>query len=187
MTRMSSAPAAARLHHVPHPPPPPARGLLPGGTPAGHGVPTVAPAAGVGRGRVPRGRRRAPQKCSRVRGGVRGAGARDAVPVGALDVVPRLARLLTSMSELTLPATELRRLRHAAMRAKTRTKVGGAGVTREAAGQAGSQERLQRGISLTRRVTHATRRRRGIPHWRSRGSCFPHAITAACKMLDRML
>ncbi|PUZ73345.1 hypothetical protein GQ55_2G467300 [Panicum hallii var. hallii] len=61
-------------------------------------------------------------KCSRVRGGVRGAGARDAVPVGALDVVPRLARLLTSMSELTLPATELRRLWHAAMRAKTRTK-----------------------------------------------------------------
>ncbi|XP_025802408.1 uncharacterized protein LOC112881764 isoform X2 [Panicum hallii] len=61
-------------------------------------------------------------KCSRVRGGVRGAGARDAVPVGALDVVRRLARLLTSMSELTLPATELRRLWHAAMRAKVQNQ-----------------------------------------------------------------
>nr|AGT17286.1 CRM family member [Saccharum hybrid cultivar R570] len=37
----------------------------------------------------------------------------------------------TWMAELTLPAAELRRLRHAAIRIKSRTKVGGAGVTRE--------------------------------------------------------
>ncbi|RLN41118.1 hypothetical protein C2845_PM01G44590 [Panicum miliaceum] len=46
MTRTSSAPAAAHLHHIPHPPSPLARGLLPGGTPAGPGVPAVAPATG---------------------------------------------------------------------------------------------------------------------------------------------
>ena len=35
------------------------------------------------------------------------------------------------MAELTLPEPELRRLRHAAMRIKSKTQVGGAGVTRE--------------------------------------------------------
>ncbi|XP_078435652.1 CRM-domain containing factor CFM3, chloroplastic/mitochondrial-like [Wolffia australiana] len=37
----------------------------------------------------------------------------------------------TSLAELTLPETELRRLRHAALRTKAKIKVGGAGVTRE--------------------------------------------------------
>ncbi|CAD6253577.1 unnamed protein product [Miscanthus lutarioriparius] len=44
---------------------------------------------------------------------------------------PRATRSPTWMAELTLPAAELRRLRHAAIRIKSRTKVGGAGVTRE--------------------------------------------------------
>lgn len=47
------------------------------------------------------------------------------------EAAPRAARSPTWMAELTLPAAELRRLRHAAMRVKSRTKVGGAGVTRE--------------------------------------------------------
>jgi len=35
------------------------------------------------------------------------------------------------MAELTLSAAELRRLRHAAIRIKSKTKVGGAGLTRK--------------------------------------------------------
>jgi RNA-binding protein YhbY len=35
------------------------------------------------------------------------------------------------MAELTLPEPELRRLRHAGMRIKSKIQVGGAGVTRE--------------------------------------------------------
>ncbi|RLM70348.1 hypothetical protein C2845_PM17G12490 [Panicum miliaceum] len=52
-------------------------------------------------------------------------------PMPPPDAAPRAARSPTWMAELTLPAAELRRLRHAAMRVKSRTKVGGAGVTRE--------------------------------------------------------
>ncbi|KAL6654007.1 hypothetical protein ACP70R_007472 [Stipagrostis hirtigluma subsp. patula] len=52
-------------------------------------------------------------------------------PLPPPEAAPRAARSPTWMAELTLPAAELRRLRHAAMRIKSRTKVGGAGVTRE--------------------------------------------------------
>ncbi|KAJ1276086.1 hypothetical protein BS78_05G187200 [Paspalum vaginatum] len=52
-------------------------------------------------------------------------------PMPPPEAAPRAARSPTVMAELTLPAAELRRLRHAAMRIKSRTKVGGAGVTRE--------------------------------------------------------
>jgi len=52
-------------------------------------------------------------------------------PMPPPEAAPRAARTPTWMAELTLPAAELRRLRHAAMRVKSRTKVGGAGVTRE--------------------------------------------------------
>ncbi|RLM58907.1 hypothetical protein C2845_PM18G10310 [Panicum miliaceum] len=52
-------------------------------------------------------------------------------PMPPPEAAPRAARSPTWMAELTLPAAELRRLRHAAMRVKSRTKVGGAGVTRE--------------------------------------------------------
>ncbi|CAN6363270.1 unnamed protein product [Urochloa humidicola] len=52
-------------------------------------------------------------------------------PMPPPEAPPRAARSPTWMAELTLPAAELRRLRHAAMRVKSRTKVGGAGVTRE--------------------------------------------------------
>jgi RNA-binding protein YhbY len=52
-------------------------------------------------------------------------------PVPPPEAAPRAVRSPTWMAELTLPAAELRRLRHAAMRVKSRTKVGGAGVTRE--------------------------------------------------------
>ncbi|CAL4983741.1 unnamed protein product [Urochloa decumbens] len=52
-------------------------------------------------------------------------------PMPPPEAPPRVARSPTWMAELTLPAAELRRLRHAAMRVKSRTKVGGAGVTRE--------------------------------------------------------
>jgi len=44
---------------------------------------------------------------------------------------PWATRSPTCMAELTLPAAELRRLRHAAIRIKSKTKVGGAGLTRE--------------------------------------------------------
>lgn len=37
----------------------------------------------------------------------------------------------TVLAELTLPQGELRRLRHLAIRAKSKTKIGGAGVTNE--------------------------------------------------------
>ncbi|XP_068636305.1 CRM-domain containing factor CFM3, chloroplastic/mitochondrial-like isoform X2 [Aristolochia californica] len=40
-------------------------------------------------------------------------------------------RSKTSLAELTLPETELRRLRNLAIRTKEKTKIGGAGVTRE--------------------------------------------------------
>ncbi|XP_062182502.1 CRM-domain containing factor CFM3, chloroplastic/mitochondrial-like, partial [Phragmites australis] len=52
-------------------------------------------------------------------------------PMPPPEAAPRAARSPTWMAELTLPAAELRRLRHAAMRVKSRIKVGGAGVTRE--------------------------------------------------------
>ncbi|KAK3120207.1 hypothetical protein QOZ80_9AG0683700 [Eleusine coracana subsp. coracana] len=52
-------------------------------------------------------------------------------PMPPPEAAPRAARSPTWMAELTLPAAELRRLRHAAMRVKSRTKVGGAGVTLE--------------------------------------------------------
>ncbi|CAO2146805.1 unnamed protein product [Urochloa humidicola] len=52
-------------------------------------------------------------------------------PMPPPEAPKRAARSPTWMAELTLPAAELRRLRHAAMRVKSRTKVGGAGVTRE--------------------------------------------------------
>jgi hypothetical protein len=47
------------------------------------------------------------------------------------EAAPRATRSPAWMAELALPAAELRRLRHAAMRVKSRTKVGGTGVTRE--------------------------------------------------------
>ncbi|WOK92481.1 CRM-domain containing factor CFM3, chloroplastic/mitochondrial-like [Canna indica] len=40
-------------------------------------------------------------------------------------------RSKTSLAELTLPEGELRRLRHLAIRTKSKTKIGGAGVTKE--------------------------------------------------------
>lgn len=40
-------------------------------------------------------------------------------------------RSKTSLAELTLPESELRRLRHLAVRLKSRMKIGGAGVTKE--------------------------------------------------------
>jgi len=52
-------------------------------------------------------------------------------PMPPPEAAPRAARSPTWMAELTLPAAELRRLRHAAMRVKSATRVGGAGVTRE--------------------------------------------------------
>ncbi|TVU03064.1 hypothetical protein EJB05_51392, partial [Eragrostis curvula] len=52
-------------------------------------------------------------------------------PMPPPEAAPRAARSPTWMAELTLPAAELRRLRHAAMRVKSRIKVGGPGVTRE--------------------------------------------------------
>jgi hypothetical protein len=52
-------------------------------------------------------------------------------PMPPPEAAPLAARSPAWMAELTLPAAELRRLRHAAMRVKSRTKVGGAGVTRE--------------------------------------------------------
>ncbi|KAL6841633.1 hypothetical protein ACP4OV_028572 [Aristida adscensionis] len=52
-------------------------------------------------------------------------------PMPPPEAAARAARSPTWMAELTLPAAELRRLRHAAMRIKSRTKVGGAGVTGE--------------------------------------------------------
>nr|CAB3491896.1 unnamed protein product [Digitaria exilis] len=52
-------------------------------------------------------------------------------PMPPPEAAPRASRSPTWLAELTLPAAELRRLRHAAIRMKSRTKVGGAGVTRE--------------------------------------------------------
>lgn len=43
----------------------------------------------------------------------------------------RKTRSKTSLAELTLPEGELRRLRHLAIRTKSKTKIGGAGVTKE--------------------------------------------------------
>ncbi|RZR71710.1 hypothetical protein BHM03_00006748 [Ensete ventricosum] len=43
----------------------------------------------------------------------------------------RTKRSKTSLAELTLPEGELRRLRHLAIRTKSKTKIGGAGVTKE--------------------------------------------------------
>ena len=82
----------------------------------------------------PRGPRR------QQRRGSGGAQPRDAAaaPVRDLAAAPvrdaaaaRATRSPTWMAELTLPAAELRRLRHAAIRIKYKTKVGGAGLTRE--------------------------------------------------------
>ncbi|KAG8090224.1 hypothetical protein GUJ93_ZPchr0011g27074 [Zizania palustris] len=52
-------------------------------------------------------------------------------PMPPPELAARAARSKSWMAELTLPAAELRRLRHAAMRLKSRIKVGGAGVTQE--------------------------------------------------------
>ncbi|KAG8090583.1 hypothetical protein GUJ93_ZPchr0011g28938 [Zizania palustris] len=52
-------------------------------------------------------------------------------PMPPPEAAARAARSKSWMSELTLPAAELRRLRQAAMRLKSRTKVGGAGVTQD--------------------------------------------------------
>nr|CAB3490174.1 unnamed protein product [Digitaria exilis] len=52
-------------------------------------------------------------------------------PMPPPEAAPRASRSPTWLAELTLPAAELRRLRHAAIRMKSRTKVGGAGVTRD--------------------------------------------------------
>lgn len=53
------------------------------------------------------------------------------LPMPPPEAGPRAARSKAWMAELTLPEAELRRLRHAGMRLKSRIKVGGAGVTRE--------------------------------------------------------
>uniref|UniRef100_A0A0A9HYS8 CFM3 n=1 Tax=Arundo donax TaxID=35708 RepID=A0A0A9HYS8_ARUDO len=77
------------LHHVPHPPPPPARGLRAGGAAPGR-RPFPAPAAGLCGGRVPRGRRRATQRARGVRRRRGGGVARGrAVPLGAPDAASR--------------------------------------------------------------------------------------------------
>ena len=47
----------------------------------------------------------------------------------------REKRRSTSLAELTLPETELRRLRHVGMRMKSRVKVGGSGLTGEIVGR----------------------------------------------------
>lgn len=47
------------------------------------------------------------------------------------DSMMRKKRSKTVLAELTLPQGELRRLRHLAIRAKSKTKIGGAGVTKE--------------------------------------------------------
>ncbi|CAL9115744.1 unnamed protein product [Musa textilis] len=47
------------------------------------------------------------------------------------QVSARKTRSRTSLAELTLPEGELRRLRHLAIRTKSKTKIGGAGVTKE--------------------------------------------------------
>ncbi|KAK1648601.1 hypothetical protein QYE76_066406 [Lolium multiflorum] len=52
-------------------------------------------------------------------------------PMPPPEAAARAARSPAWMAELTLPEPELRRLRHAAMRIKSKTQVGGAGVTRE--------------------------------------------------------
>ncbi|XP_042449333.1 CRM-domain containing factor CFM3, chloroplastic/mitochondrial-like [Zingiber officinale] len=53
-------------------------------------------------------------------------------PSEADNVAPaRKKRTKTSLAELTLPEGELRRLRHMAIRTKSRTKIKGAGVTKE--------------------------------------------------------
>ncbi|KAF0894766.1 hypothetical protein E2562_003650 [Oryza meyeriana var. granulata] len=53
------------------------------------------------------------------------------LPMPPPEAAPRAARSKAWMAELTLPEAELRRLRHAGMRLKSRIKVGGAGVTKE--------------------------------------------------------
>uniref|UniRef100_A0A0D9XTR6 CRM-domain containing factor CFM3, chloroplastic/mitochondrial n=1 Tax=Leersia perrieri TaxID=77586 RepID=A0A0D9XTR6_9ORYZ len=53
------------------------------------------------------------------------------LPMPPPEAAARAARSRAWMAELTLPEAELRRLRHAGMRIKSRIKVGGAGVTRE--------------------------------------------------------
>ncbi|XP_066306582.1 CRM-domain containing factor CFM3, chloroplastic/mitochondrial-like [Miscanthus floridulus] len=74
------------------------------------------------------------------RRGSGGVQPRDAaaMPVRDLAAAPvrdaaaaRATRSPTWMAELTLPAAELRRLRHTTIRIKSKTKVGGAGLTRE--------------------------------------------------------
>uniref|UniRef100_A0A6V7QU04 CRM-domain containing factor CFM3, chloroplastic/mitochondrial n=1 Tax=Ananas comosus var. bracteatus TaxID=296719 RepID=A0A6V7QU04_ANACO len=52
-------------------------------------------------------------------------------PLEAKEGSARTKRSKTSLAELTLPEGELRRLRHLAIRMKSKTKIGGAGVTQE--------------------------------------------------------
>uniref|UniRef100_A0A6V7QS34 CRM-domain containing factor CFM3, chloroplastic/mitochondrial n=1 Tax=Ananas comosus var. bracteatus TaxID=296719 RepID=A0A6V7QS34_ANACO len=52
-------------------------------------------------------------------------------PLEAKEGSARTKRSKASLAELTLPEGELRRLRHLAIRMKSKTKIGGAGVTRE--------------------------------------------------------
>ncbi|XP_006663567.2 CRM-domain containing factor CFM3, chloroplastic/mitochondrial [Oryza brachyantha] len=53
------------------------------------------------------------------------------LPMPPPEAAARAARSKSWMAELTLPEAELRRLRHAGMRLKSRIKVGGAGVTKD--------------------------------------------------------
>ncbi|OAY80896.1 Chloroplastic group IIA intron splicing facilitator CRS1, chloroplastic [Ananas comosus] len=52
-------------------------------------------------------------------------------PLEAKEGSARTKRSKASLAELTLPEGELRRLRHLAIRMKSKTKIGGAGVTQE--------------------------------------------------------
>ncbi|PKA47170.1 Chloroplastic group IIA intron splicing facilitator CRS1, chloroplastic [Apostasia shenzhenica] len=58
----------------------------------------------------------------KARGSTQGEGSGDSI---------RKKRSKTMFAELTLPQGELRRLRHLALRMKSKTKIGGAGVTKE--------------------------------------------------------
>ncbi|CAO2151344.1 unnamed protein product [Urochloa humidicola] len=98
-------------------------------------------------------------------------------PMPPPEAPPRAARSPTWMAELTLPAAELRRLRHAAMRVKSRTKVGGAGVTREVVEKIRDKWRMEEVVrvkvsgtpALNMRLFHEILERKtgGLVIWRS--------------------
>ena len=84
------------------------------------------------------------------------------------------------MAELTLPAAELRRLRHAAIRIKSKTKVGGAGLTREVVEKIKEKWKTEEGVRVKVSTTPVLNMRlvgyheKGSPKQQSKKSLRPH-------------